>query len=162
MNSPSAKNMYLSAYMKKSELIKGADRSLENSPMKITTLARVVDQPEKHTNHKCGAVIGSPNKHSDRWWEMNPRLNRHETERAVDVYLATMNPAQKRLSDAKNFTHNYNIKRDPNHGNAAGDYLDQPLKATKLLQSTAYNQLTIPGRAADFKSEVTFRMSLRN
>lgn len=95
---------------------------------------------------------------------MNPRLNKNETERAVDGQNLKMNKAQEKLSNNRYFTHSYRIKH--NSGNAAedyqGDYLPNPLKATKLLQSTSYNALTIPGRAADFKSEVTFRMSLRN
>lgn len=40
--------------------------------------------------------------------------------------------------------------------------MDNPLKAIKLLQGTGYSELNIPLRAADFKSEVTWRLQLRD
>ena len=100
----------------------------------------------------------------ERWWDMNPQLNRKETERSVDDFLQTlkMNRTQERLSTKSNFTTSFIRKFDPEAISIAGDYSDKPLKATKLLQSTSSNALTIPQRANDFKSEVTFRLSLRS
>ena len=65
MSYNNSKTMYLSAYMKKSELIKSGEHSNNNSPIKIKTLAKIVDPPEKLYEHTRGAVIGgikSPTK----------------------------------------------------------------------------------------------------
>lgn len=51
--------------MKKSELIKSGEYSNSSSPVKIKTLAKIVDPPEKIYEHARGAVIGgikSPTK----------------------------------------------------------------------------------------------------
>jgi hypothetical protein len=44
----------------------------------------------------------------------------------------------------------------------SGDYIEDPLKAIRLLKSTSAAQLTIPRRAQDFGAEVTWRLSLRD
>lgn len=43
-----------------------------------------------------------------------------------------------------------------------GDIIDNSKKYVKLLKGTSKDQLTIPGRAADFKDEIQWRMQLRN
>jgi hypothetical protein len=92
---------------------------------------------------------------------MNPQINRKEADKSFDEYVK-MNRTHERLSSKQNFTTSYKRKLDPNIVSIAGDYSENPLEATKLLQSTSASALTVPCRAHDFRSEVTFRLSLRS
>ena len=68
----------------------------------------------------------------------------------------------QKLSSQDKYTDVFKKHIDGSSADVAGDYVDNPLKAVKLLQGTGYSGLNIPLRAADFKSEVTWRLQLRD
>ena len=68
----------------------------------------------------------------------------------------------QRLSSLESFPAVYRYKFDENAVTVSGDYIDDPRKAITLLKSTSNAELTIPQRAADFKTEVQWRLLLRN
>ena len=45
--------------------------------------------------------------------------------------------------------------------NNFGEYCHDPIKARRLLMNLSYSDLTIPGRAADFRTGVEWRLMLR-
>ena len=89
---------------------------------------------------------------AQRWWEKQPTIaGEHCTA------------AQKYLADKPNFTGIYRRRFSRNSMRAiSGDYCADPMRAERMLQSHTCAELTIPGRAADFRSEVEWRMRLRS
>lgn len=68
----------------------------------------------------------------------------------------------QKLYSQESFPDIYKKKFDESIHDVAGDYADDPKKVMNLLKNRSYAELNIPGRAADFKSEVAWRMQLRN
>lgn len=76
-------------------------------------------------------------------------------------------PVHEKLAALENFPQVYQKRYCEHHGGGdmfhyTGDIADDPRKFVKLLKGTSKDQLTIPGRAADFKDEIAWRMQLRN
>jgi hypothetical protein len=91
-----------------------------------------------------------------------PRLGHMQTRRFHAGDLCS--PAQQRLSQVESFTGAYKSRFDANdkkYADYAGDYAKNPREASRLLVNRSNAELTIPGKAADFRSEVTWRMQLR-
>jgi hypothetical protein len=95
-----------------------------------------------------------PKIHSDdKWWKKGPTV-------AGDGSNAT----QRRLAEADNFTGISKQLWDSNNKtymNDEGDYCVQPMRARNMLINHSYKELTIPGRAGDFKNEVEWRLNFR-
>mmetsp|Transcript_2524 Transcript_2524/g.4577 ORF Transcript_2524/g.4577 Transcript_2524/m.4577 type:complete len:155 (+) Transcript_2524:115-579(+) len=73
-------------------------------------------------------------------------------------------PAQQRLSQVDTFTGAYRVRfegTDKRFQDYEGDYAKNPREASKLLVNKSNAELTIPGHAADFRTEVTWRLQLR-
>lgn len=73
-------------------------------------------------------------------------------------------PAQQRLSQVDSFTGAYKTRFDDNdkkYADFAGDYAKNPRQASKILVNRSSSELTIPGKSADFRTEVTWRLQLR-
>ena len=86
-----------------------------------------------------------------KWWDKAPTVSGEE---------CTI--AQTRLCKPEEYTGVYRRRFEPHKLTAvAGDYYRQPQKATILLQSRSYQELTQAKRAADFSAEVEWRMGLR-
>jgi hypothetical protein len=66
------------------------------------------------------------------------------------------------LASQESFPTVYRKKFDTNAVAVAGDYYDNPRKVASMLKSTSSKALNIPCRAADFKTEVQWRLLLRN
>jgi hypothetical protein len=66
-----------------------------------------------------------------------------------------------RLSQPQSFTHCYRGKVNNKARNVSGDYIQEPIKATKLLRGSAYSQLNLLQRSPDFNANVKWRMLLR-
>ena len=88
----------------------------------------------------------------EHWWEKPPTL---AGENALDVHERLCNPS----SFTGLYKHRFLQKLEPI--GVAGDYYEKPIAAIRLLKSKAYQELNIPKRSADFKSEVTWRLQLR-
>ena len=86
-----------------------------------------------------------------KWWDKAPTVSGEK---------CTI--AQTRLCKPEEYTGVYRRRFEPHKLTAvAGDYYRQPQKATILLQSRSYQELTQAKRAADFSAEVEWRMGLR-
>ena len=72
------------------------------------------------------------------------------------------NEVHNRLAAQESFPTVYRVKFDANSSSVAGDYHDNPRKVASLLKSTSNKALNIPCRSADFKTEVQWRLLLRN
>ncbi len=149
---------YLNAYKCKSELKKNDSKSkleaIQN--MKIYTHSPIMASPEGKFTHKPSALITpiSPHKSSCQ-------LNSSPTKRSPMSH-SHADSVHHKLSSAEHFPHTYKKKFDENSVDVSGNYIADPRKAISLLKSTSSAKLTIPGRAADFTSEVHWRMQLRN
>lgn len=90
---------------------------------------------------------------ADKWWEREPSIAGEQCS-----------PTQARLCNPTTFTGMYKRRFEGRHSFTcvSGDYIDEPREAMRMLQGTTYHDLTIPKRAADFKTEVQWRMILRN
>mmetsp|Transcript_10463 Transcript_10463/g.10531 ORF Transcript_10463/g.10531 Transcript_10463/m.10531 type:complete len:159 (-) Transcript_10463:277-753(-) len=88
----------------------------------------------------------------DRWWEKPPSLAGESCTQS-----------QKRLCDVESFTGMYKkrFENDTVSQAISGDFCDRPIRATRLLNSTPVNRLTITKRAGDFRTEVEWRLQLR-
>ena len=92
---------------------------------------------------------------TDKWWDKNPTIAGEG-----------LTPVQSRLSQLDSFTGMY--KRRFDQGEDAdiypvtGDLCQNPKRAIRLLKDRSRHQLTIPKRACDFRSEVEWRLTLRN
>lgn len=73
-------------------------------------------------------------------------------------------PVHVKLSSIDSFPETYKKRffHDSGELGGTGDLSDDPRKVINLLRGTSKEMLNIPGRAADFKSEVQWRMQLRN
>ena len=91
-------------------------------------------------------------KIADRWWDKPPCIAGEQ-----------MNSSQSRLSDPSNYTENKrrNLDFDDKVDEHLGDFCRNPLKARILLLNNSYSDLTIPTRAADFRTGVEWRLQLR-
>ena len=92
--------------------------------------------------------------HAHKWWEKRPTISGE-----------ACNDAQGRLCEVESFTGLYRRRFDPSKAAmraVSGDYCADPLGAERMLQSKTCAELTIPGRAADFRTEVEWRMRLRS
>lgn len=72
-----------------------------------------------------------------------------------------LTPAQSRLCAVDNFTGMYK-SRFENKLDVSGDIVVNPKRAIRLLKDRSRGELTIPTRPCDFRSEVEWRLSLRN
>jgi hypothetical protein len=72
-------------------------------------------------------------------------------------------PAQQRLSQIDTFTGAYRVRfdKDKRFSDYEGDYAKNPTEAAKILVNRSNAELTIPGKSADFRTEVTWRLQLR-
>ena len=90
---------------------------------------------------------------TEKWWDKNPTIAGEG-----------LTPVQERLSQLDSFTGMY--KRRFDQGDDAypvtGDLCQNPKRAIRLLKDRSRHQLTIPKRACDFRSEVEWRLTLRN
>jgi hypothetical protein len=77
-----------------------------------------------------------------------------------------MNPTQARLTRVENYPSTYRKKLVPPHRDGAvvneGDFCSAPIKARNLLMNKTYRELTIPNRSNDFRTEVEWRLLLRD
>ena len=127
---------------------------VEKSAIRIKPLQRVI--PSKHTkmDHSPSPIVGSPLGPPpvlDRWWTKAPTLAGESS-----------NKYQLELADPRKFTGKIKKLVDPNSPPpVAGDYIDNPKRAMKLLNARTYKELNISGRSADFCTEVNWRLSLR-
>ena len=126
----------------------------EKSAVRIKPLQRII--PSKHTkfDHSPSPLVGSPNGPPpvlDKWWTKAPTLAGESSSKY-----------QLELADPRKFTGKVKMLADPNSPPpVAGDYIDDPRKAMKLLNARSYRELNISGRSADFCTEVNWRLSLR-
>ena len=86
----------------------------------------------------------------NKWWSKDPTLAGEGMSRT-----------QKKLSKPENFTTVTKSRFEHTDISVSGDFCSDPSKATRMLMSNSYSDLTIPTRAADFNSGVEFRLSLR-
>ena len=140
-SSSSRSRLLLDAYKEKQAILEAitASRVLNRKKIKPNDPVRSVD-PTKVP------------KIDDRWWEKTPT-----------VAGELMNASQTRLSDPSLFTE---IKRRSlnlglNADEHIGDFCRNPLRARILLMNNSYKDLTIPTRAADFRTGVEWRLQLR-
>ncbi|CAE8610467.1 unnamed protein product, partial [Polarella glacialis] len=95
-----------------------------------------------------------PKPSEPKWWE-RPAARAGEKS----------NAAQQRLSDSATFTGFYKQRAVAGCSammrTASGDYCELPIQAAQILASSTYGELTRPHGAADFCSEVTWRLQLR-
>mmetsp|Transcript_67282 Transcript_67282/g.121197 ORF Transcript_67282/g.121197 Transcript_67282/m.121197 type:complete len:149 (+) Transcript_67282:73-519(+) len=95
-----------------------------------------------------------PKPSEPKWWE-RPAARAGEKS----------NAAQQRLSDSATFTGFYKQRAVAGctamMRTASGDYCELPIQAAQILASSTYGELTRPHGAADFCSEVTWRLQLR-
>ena len=91
-------------------------------------------------------------KIEDHWWDKKPTLAGEN-----------MNSSQARLSDVDKFSRvvRDRVLKNVKDQNNFGEYCHDPIKARKLLMNLSYRDLTIPGRAADFRTGVEWRLMLR-
>ncbi len=125
----------------------------------LESLVRSPPKYVKHYQHGSGlwpspaiGPIGKPPPDSDHWWEKKPTL---PGEAMLDIHT--------KLCDPKLYTGQYKhkfLKKDEPLG-LAGDYYEKPIAAIRMLKSKRSDELQIPQRALDFKSEVTWRLTLR-
>ncbi len=136
------------AYKLKRQLNDQQDKSQFYS---IKTSDPVVILPEKKFTHCKGAVY-------------NPTMTYHRSTQSLGKTMSNvgLSAIHNKLNSQENYPLAYKVKYDENSLPVSGDYIDDPRKTVKLLQSTPSSKLTIPGRAADFKSEVQWRLLLRN
>lgn len=149
--------IYLQAYVQKLKIKEEIERKSKELPeLKIRSNGPIPRTKEHKYDHSQGYLMGAPaslpQKIEDEWWRRAPSI---AGEDSAEVH--------KRLSDVSSYTGLYRHRFTSKDGPLAitGDYLDQPLKAIRLLKNTSSSMLTIPGRAADFCTEVNWRMSLR-
>eukprot|EP00440_Ansanella_granifera_P033406 gb/GFBE01036248.1/.p1 GENE.gb/GFBE01036248.1/~~gb/GFBE01036248.1/.p1 ORF type:complete len:152 (+),score=22.16 gb/GFBE01036248.1/:1-456(+) len=99
-----------------------------------------------------------PKPPEPKWWEKKPTIPGE-----------ACTPAQRRLADEKeSYTGVCRRLFEASAGGLSslglevGDYcISPPIRATRLLASKRYNELTTPHRAADFRSETEWRLQLR-
>lgn len=129
--------MLIQAYIDRKAYIDKVKR--ESVPFKITSKTPV----RSHDISKIPKV-------NQRWWTKSPT-----------VAGEAMNKSQEKLSALENFTEITKRRYEHTDTNVTGDFCDDPRRARKLLMNRSYSALTIPKRAADFKNEVEWRLSLR-
>ena len=109
------------------------------------TMAELKEKKRRRARAQC---------HAERWWEKRPTIAGE-----------ACNERQGRLCEVESFTGLYKRRFDPSKAAmraVSGDYCADPLGAERMLQSKTCAELTIPGRAADFRTEVEWRMRLRS
>ena len=107
---------------------------------------------------KRNRIVGAKPTVKDHWAKQSP------PKRDAMMYngLKIMEPGC-RLSQQEAFTSNYmNRIKNTHQAGHSGDYVDDPINATRMLKSLACRELTIPGRAQDFSSTVEWRLQLRS
>ena len=137
----SRSKLILRAYKEKMAALDSIRTSKENTQRKIksNTPVRRIDRNKIH-------------KIDDHWWEKPPT-----------VAGESMNSSQARLSDVEGFSQSvrdrvlHKVKDQDNFG----EFCHDPIKARKLLMNLSYRDLTIPCRAADFRTGVEWRLTLR-
>lgn len=154
----------LEAYVKKAEVkAKYTKERQDEATRPIRPLSPFSHHPEKlSTLGSTGGnvIIGSPTRApvpgDDQWWRKSPTI-------AGEAQTS----AQQRLSSPESFTGMYRKRFEPATEpiaahNVSGDIVTNPRRAMTLLKDTAPKDLTIPTRACDFRTEVEWRLSLRN
>ena len=134
--------MILEAYKEKMaalDSIRIHKEKTRSKKIKNNTPVRVVDKDKIY-------------KIEDHWWEKKP------TQAGE-----SMNSSQARLSDVDKFSQvvRDRVLQKVKDQNNFGEYCHDPIKARKLLMNLSYRDLTIPGRAADFRAGVEWRLMLR-
>lgn len=146
----------VSAYKVKSDLIRISSK--ENLiQQKIYTNSPVKHHSEGKFSHQRGALMtsGSPSKMRSLTVAYGSCPSVHSPTKLSE------NSVYAKLNKAENFPVAYKKKYE-GHSPVSGDFLDHPVKAINLLRGTSSSNLNISGRSADFKSEVQWRMQLRN
>lgn len=139
----------VNAYKVKRELLKDQDFQQYYT---IRTSDPVVIPPENKFSHCKGPRLPT----------IAPHHNLNITKSQTKAVRSGISAIHNKLSSEENYPSTYKRKYDESNHPISGDYIDDPRKATRLLQSTSSSKLTIPGRAADFKSEVQWRLLLRS
>lgn len=148
----------LKAYQVKSEINKTFP-----SPEKERIYSTQAPNPpvEQKFNHCRGARISVITTSSKLLLENDssvPVKRCSPTSKSPTKYSAV----HHKLSSQENFPSIFKKKFDREYNSIAGDYYHDPRKCIDMLKNRSHGELTIPGRAADFKSEVQWRMQLRN
>ncbi len=124
----------------------------------LSPLAHHPDAPNLLASAGGSVVMGSPVRHVERtqdtWWKKHPTLAGEG-----------QTPVQQKLSSPETFTGMYKARFEPPEVvpfSVTGDLVSNPRRAMKLLRFTAPKDLTIPTRACDFRTEVEWRLMLRN
>lgn len=124
------------------------------SVVRIQPLQKVIPSNMTKFNHSPCPQFGSshgPPPVTEKWWIKSPTIAGEAS-----------NPYQLSLADPGRYTGRYKALADPSSPTpVAGDYIDDPKKAMKLLNARTYKELNIAGRSADFCTEVNWRLSLR-
>jgi hypothetical protein len=164
----------VNAYRLKSELLSREEQQKDNtSHCLIRTLDPIIVPPSKKFEHCKGARISPITfKHSlmvricfcqyYTYYTYHILNNSLQDSPSGNSYNMSPSKVHQRLSSHENFPKGYKNKLDENSVTVSGDYIQDPRKAMSLLKSSSHCELTIPGRAADFKSEVHWRLLLRN
>jgi hypothetical protein len=87
---------------------------------------------------------------STMWWNQTPSI----AGEACNKY-------QHKLSEVDTFTGTYKNKIRGVKDCSSGNYCADPIRATRVLQSLNYHELTNHGLAGNFRNEVEWRMQLR-
>lgn len=127
---------------------------VEKSSVRIKPLQSVIPIKSTKFDHSPCPLVGSPSGPppvKDKWWLKAPTIAGESSSKY-----------QLSLADPQRFTGFARTLVDPSSPPpVAGDYIDDPKKAIKLLNARSYKELNISGRSADFCSEVGWRLSLR-
>lgn len=149
-----AKNALREAYKERYNYLKGGESTavipigLRQHPKRLEK-PLIATQKFKHREQREKRV-----RANDQWWDKKPT-----------VAGESNSPVHSRVSDPSTFTGFYRRRHQAGGQHAVhavtGDFASHPLEAQNMLLSRSHYQLTIPGRAADFRSEVEWRMDLR-
>lgn len=150
------------------------------SHIKIVSTEPLHQQPEGKFTHLPGARISSTTLTRSQinvslevghvklsYIELCPsfifQLLKAESPEKRSIANCKPAPVHLRLSSMDNWPETYKQRFFENGGtHAGGDIADEPKGVINLLSGTSVGQLNIPGRAADYLSEVQWRMQLRN
>jgi hypothetical protein len=88
----------------------------------------------------------------DEWWRKKPTIAGEG-----------QTPVQRKLAEPDSFTGMYKSRfMYPPEWPPSGDIVPNPKRAMRILKETPLSDLTIPTRACDFRTEVEWRLSLRD
>jgi len=146
----------LNAYQVKGQILKTTPKP--DPHYKIGSNDPLIVVPEGKYNHRPGARLPSITLTRQQMKEQAEKTNTIPKK-------TTIRPVFKRLSSIETFPLAYQRHFYANTHKSSdyfdGDIMDSNKTVMKLLTGSSRSELTIPGRAADFTSEVTWRMQLR-